>query len=112
MSKAGPIATITIAAASFFGVMMGGILSDRWVLKNSRGRIFTSSIGMSLTIPSLLMLGWGHSVISVIGSAILFGIGFGMFDGNCMPVVCQFVSSKSRATAYGLMNMTGVFLVP
>ena len=38
-----------------------------------------------------------------------FGIGFGMFDANNMPILCQFVSSKYRATAYGLMNMTGVF---
>eukprot|EP00975_Prorocentrum_lima_P057772 12115706-Prorocentrum_lima.AAC.2 len=26
-----------------------------------------------------------------------------------MPILCQFVSSKHRATAYGIMNMTGVF---
>jgi sugar phosphate permease len=26
-----------------------------------------------------------------------------------MPILCQFVSSKHRATAYGLMNMAGVF---
>ncbi|MNF00501.1 hypothetical protein D3C80_1993390 [compost metagenome] len=32
-----------------------------------------------------------------------------MFDANNMPILCQFVSSKYRATAYGLMNMTGVF---
>ena len=32
-----------------------------------------------------------------------------MFDANNMPILCQFVSSRYRATAYGLMNMTGVF---
>jgi len=26
-----------------------------------------------------------------------------------MPILCQFVSSKYRATAYGIMNMVGVF---
>ena len=26
-----------------------------------------------------------------------------------MPILCQFVSAKSRATAYGIMNMAGVF---
>lgn len=31
-----------------------------------------------------------------------------MFDTNNMPILCQFVSSKYRATAYGIMNMTGV----
>ena len=32
-----------------------------------------------------------------------------MFDANNMSLVCQFVQPQYRATAYGLMNMTGVF---
>jgi len=109
MSKAGPLSTITIAASSFLGVIFGGILSDRWVQKNLRGRIYTSAIGLTLTIPALLLIGYGHSLFHVIGAAFFFGFGFGMFDANNMPILCQFVSSKYRATAYGLMNMTGVF---
>jgi ACS family D-galactonate transporter-like MFS transporter len=109
MAKAGPLSTITIAASSFLGVIFGGILSDRWVQKNLRGRIYTSAIGLGLTIPALLFIGFGHSLFAVVGSAFCFGFGFGMFDANNMPILCQFVSSKYRATAYGLMNMTGVF---
>jgi MFS family permease len=109
MTLAGPLSTITIAASSFVGVIFGGILSDRWVQKNLKGRIYTSAIGLSLTIPSLLLLGFGSSLIHVIGAGVCFGIGFGMFDANNMPILCQFVSSKHRATAYGVMNMTGVF---
>jgi MFS transporter, ACS family, D-galactonate transporter len=109
MSKAGPISTITIAASSFIGVIFGGILSDRWVQKNLRGRIYTSAIGLALTIPALLFIGFGHSLFAVIGAAFCFGFGFGMFDANNMPILCQFVSKKNRATAYGLMNMVGVF---
>lgn len=109
MSKAGPLSTITIAASSFLGVIFGGILSDRWVQKNIRGRIYTSAIGLALTIPALLLIGYGHSLFHVIGAAFCFGFGFGMFDANNMPILCQFVSSKYRATAYGLMNMVGVF---
>jgi MFS transporter, ACS family, D-galactonate transporter len=109
MAKAGPISTITIAASSFLGVIFGGILSDRWVQKNIKGRIYTSAIGLGLTIPSLILIGFGHSLFNVIGAAFCFGFGFGMFDANNMPILCQFVSSKYRATAYGLMNMTGVF---
>jgi ACS family D-galactonate transporter-like MFS transporter len=109
MSQAGPLSTITIAASSFVGVMFGGILSDRWVQRNTRGRVYTSAIGLTLTVPSLLLLGFGHSLFNVIGAAVCFGLGFGMFDANNMPIVCQFVSVKYRATAYGMMNMTGVF---
>ena len=109
MSKAGPLSTITIAASSFIGVIFGGVLSDRWVQKNLRGRIYTSAIGLGLTIPALLFIGFGHSLFAVIGAAFCFGFGFGMFDANNMPILCQFVSKKYRATAYGLMNMVGVF---
>jgi len=109
MATAGPLSTITIAASSFIGVIFGGILSDRWVQKNIKGRIYTSAIGLGLTIPSLLLLGFGHSLFHVVGAALCFGLGFGMFDANNMPILCQFVSARYRATAYGLMNMTGVF---
>jgi MFS family permease len=109
MSSAGPLSTITIAASSFLGVIFGGILSDRWVQKNVKGRIYTSAIGLGLTIPALLLVGFGHSLFHIIGAAFCFGFGFGMFDANNMPILCQFVSSKHRATAYGVMNMGGVF---
>ena len=109
MSQAGPISTITIAVSSFIGVIVGGIMSDRWVQHNLRGRVYTGAIGLGLMIPSLLLLGFGHSLVAVVGSGLLFGIGYGMFDTNNMPILCQFVSTKYRGTAYGLMNMTGVF---
>lgn len=109
MSQAGPMATITIAVSSFIGVLLGGILSDKWVRKNIRGRIYTGAIGLSLTIPSLLLLGFGNSIVEVVCAGVLFGIGFGMFDANNMPILCQFVGSNQRATAYGVMNMVGVF---
>lgn len=109
MATAGPLSTITIAVSSFLGVIAGGILSDKWVQKNLKGRIYTSAIGLALTIPSLLLLGFGHTLLHVVGAAVCFGVGFGMFDANNMPILCQFVSAKYRATAYGLMNMVGVF---
>ena len=94
MSQAGPLSTITIAVSSFIGVLTGG---------------YTGAIGLGLTIPSLLLLGFGHSLVAVVGAGLLFGIGYGIFDANNMPILCQFVSAKQRATAYGVMNMTGVF---
>ena len=109
MAKAGPLSTITIAISSFIGVIAGGILSDRWVQKDIRGRIYTSAIGLGLTIPALLFLGIGQTLPAVVGAAVCFGIGFGLFDANNMPILCQIVPKKLRATAYGFMNMVGVF---
>lgn len=109
MSEAGPMSTITIAVSSFLGVIFGGILSDRWVQKNIRGRVYTGAIGLGMTVPALMLLGFSHSITGVVGAGLLFGIGYGIFDANNMPILCQFVSAKNRATAYGIMNMTGVF---
>ena len=109
MSQAGPMSTITIAFSSFVGVLLGGVLSDKWVQRNIRGRIYTSAIGLSMTIPALVLLGFGHSLVSIIGAGLLFGIGYGIWDANNMPILCQIISAKYRATAYGIMNMVGVF---
>ena len=109
MTWAGPLSTITIAAASLFGVLFGGTLSDRWVQRNLRGRVYTSAIGLSLAIPALVFIGMGEGLFPVVAAGFCFGFGFGMFDANNMPILCQFVSRRNRATAYGLMNMTGVF---
>jgi ACS family D-galactonate transporter-like MFS transporter len=108
MDQAGPLATITISFSSLLGVIFGGILSDKWVQKNIKGRVYTSAIGLSLTIPALMLIGFGDSLFHVVSAVLCFGIGYGMFDANNMPIICQFVSSKYRATAYGVLNMTGV----
>jgi MFS family permease len=109
MARAGPLATITIAASSFAGVVIGGLLADRWARRHLRGRIYTSAIGLTLTMPALLCMGLGGGAAAAVGGAAAFGIGFGMFDANNMPILCQFVSPRHRAAAYGLMNMAGVF---
>jgi MFS family permease len=89
MSKAGPLSTITIAASSFLGVIAGGILSDKWVQKNIRGRIYTSAIGLALTIPSLLLIGFGHSLFHVV--ALLFALVLAL--ACLMRIICPYFAS-------------------
>ena len=108
MSQAGPLSTITIAVSSFLGVILGGILSDKWVQKNIRGRVYTGAIGLGCTIPALLLLGFGDNIVAIVGAGLFFGVGYGMFDANNMPILCQFVSVKQRATAYGMKLRYGI----
>lgn len=108
MEQAGPLATMTLAFASLIGVLVGGYISDRWVVKRLKGRIYTGVIGLSLTIPALLLIGYGSELFMIVTGAILFGLGFGIFDVNNMPILCQFVSSRYRATGYGFLNLAGI----
>lgn len=110
MEWAGPMATLTIAVSSFIGVMVGGPMSDRWVKRNVKGRIYTSAIGLAMMIPALVFIGLAHNAWLSILAGLFFGIGYGMFDANNMPILCQFVSSRQRAMAYGFMNSLGVIM--
>jgi MFS family permease len=109
MSLAGPLTTISISLSSLFGVIVGGYFSDKWVQQNIRARIYIGAIGLSLMIPALLLLGYSNSIVVVFAAASMFGFGFGMFDTNNMPILCQFVPANSRATAYGFLNTAGIF---
>ena len=109
MSFAGPLTTISISMSSLCGVIIGGYFSDTWVQKNVRGRIYIGAMGLSLMIPALLLLGYSNSIGLVFVAASLFGFGFGMFDTNNMPILCQFVQGNKRATAYGFLNTAGIF---
>jgi len=109
MAVAGPLTTISISLSSFFGVLIGGALADKWYQSNPKGRMYTSAIGLALTIPSLILLGFGAGFLHIITAAVFFGLGFGMFDTNNMPILCQFVDKNQRATGYGFLNMGGIF---
>lgn len=108
MEQAGPLATIAISFSSLLGVLFGGVLSDRWVQKNIKGRVYTSAIGLCLTIPALLLITYGSSLGHIVLATFCFGFGFGMFDANNMPILCQFVATEHRATAYGILNLGGI----
>jgi hypothetical protein len=43
-----------------------------------------------------------------IGCLALFGLGWGFFDCNNMPILAQIVRPNLRATGYGLMNFVSI----
>jgi len=108
--EAGVSATLWITLASIGGVIIGGALADRWTRQTPRGHIFVSAIGMAVCIPALLGIGYAPSLGVAIAFLILFGLGWGFFDTNNMPILCQIVRPELRATGYGLMNMASITL--
>jgi len=106
--KAGINATLWITLASMVGVILGGVLADRWMRVSDRGRIFTSALGMALMVPALLGVGCAPTLAVAIIFLIVFGLGWGLFDCNNMPILCQIVRPELRATGYGLMNLVSI----
>jgi hypothetical protein len=73
-----------------------------------RGRIFTSALGMMLFLPALFCVGNAATLGMAIAGLVVFGLGWGFFDCNNMPILCQVTSARWRATGYGLMNLVSI----
>lgn len=106
--KAGVSAILYVQLASIAGVLIGGTLADYWMRRSVRGRIYTSAIGMSLFLPALFGVGNASTLNIAIAGLILFGFGWGFFDCNNMPILCQIVRPEWRATGYGVMNLVSI----
>jgi sugar phosphate permease len=108
---AGVSATLYWQVAAIVGALIGGWTADRWMRRSQRGRIYTSAFGMSLIVPAMFGVGYapetGQLWVAVAFLA-LFGLGWGFFDSNNMPILCQIVRPALRATGYGIMNLVSI----
>ncbi len=106
--QAGMTATLWVSLASLGGALLGGWLADLWMRRHLRGRTFISAIGMSLLIPALFGISHAESILTAALILTVFGLGWGFFDCNNMPILCQIVRPELRATGYGLMNLVSI----
>jgi MFS family permease len=105
---AGLSATGYIQIASLVGVVVGGLVADSWMRRRQTGRILTSASGVLVLSLALLGIGYAWNLGAAIGFMILFGLGWGFFDCNNMPILCQIVRPEYRATGYGFLNLVAI----
>ncbi len=108
---AGVSATLYWQLAAMVGAVVGGWLADRWMQRTERGRIHVSAIGMAMIVPAMFGVGYAPQtgVLWVaIAFLLLFGLGWGFFDANNMPILCQVARPELRATGYGIMNFVSI----
>ncbi|MDZ7636861.1 MAG: MFS transporter [Bryobacterales bacterium] len=109
--QAGVSATLYWMLSAAAAAILGGWMADRWMRRTERGRIYTSAIGMALIVVAMAGVGispqTGYLGVAI-ASLIVFGLGFGLFDTNNMPILCQIVRPPLRASGYGIMNMVSI----
>jgi MFS family permease len=105
---AGVFAVLPVQVASLVGVGLGGWAADAWMRRSGRGRIFVSALGTTLFLPALFGVGLSERLGLSVAFLALYGIGWGFFDGNNMPILAQIVRPRLRSTGYGLMNLASI----
>jgi MFS family permease len=106
---AGFSATAYIQVGSVGGILLGGILADRWGTRSTRSRLLTQAGGLALAAPFLCIVGLTGSGWVLLAALTIFGVGRGSYDCSCMPVLSQIASPELRATGYGVFNFVGTF---
>lgn len=105
---AGIAAVLSWQLPAVGAAILSGWLADRWVRRTPRGRVYASAIGTGLMVPAIAGVGLAPNVWVAVAFLALFGIGWGFFDGNNMPILSQLVKPNLRATGYGLMNLVSI----
>jgi MFS family permease len=106
--QAGVSATLYWQVAAIGGAAVGGWWADRWSSHSIRARIYVSAVGMGLIVPAIFGVGNAASLGVAVAFLVLFGVGWGFFDGNNMPILSQIVRPRLRATGYGIMNLVSI----
>ena len=102
---AGIYATAYLYPASVVGLILGGVLADRWSKKNKRGRMFVPAIGLAIAAPMVFFAGEMSVVWIAIVLFILYAVNKAFSDTNMMPILSTIADPGSRATGYGVLNL-------
>jgi MFS transporter, Spinster family, sphingosine-1-phosphate transporter len=104
LGEAGISATLYIQIGSFAGVILGGLIADRWSRSNIRSRLYVVVIGFSIGAPFLFLMSSTPIFSIAILGMIFYGLARGFTDANIMPIICQIIDERYIATGYGFLN--------
>jgi MFS transporter, Spinster family, sphingosine-1-phosphate transporter len=110
LGEAGISATGYVQVGSFIGVVVGGILADRWFRTNNRSRLYVVIIGFTVGAPFLFLMSSTSIFGIAIAGMVVYGLARGFNDANLMPILCQIVDSRYIATGYGFLNFLSTII--
>ena len=94
---------------AFAGVMIGGTIADRIVIKRKSGanRLWLQVTGILLAAPCVALMGISQNMIIVCISLAGFGLFRGLFECATYPVLYDVISSKYYSLSSAIMILFG-----
>ncbi|MBR6588481.1 MAG: MFS transporter [Kiritimatiellae bacterium] len=94
---------------AFGAILVGGVLTDRFVAKMPRFRLGFQIAALLLGAPMLLWIGLSQSFVTLLVAASAYGVFRGFFEVNTHASLFDVVPPQFRSTAVGLLNMIAFF---
>ena len=94
---------------AFGAILLGGIVTDRFVARMPRFRLGFQIIALLCGAPMLLWIGFSHSFAALLAAASAYGVFRGFFEVNTHASLFDVVPPQFRSTAVGLLNMIAFF---
>ena len=107
LAHAGFSSTVYLQTASISGVLLGGVLADRFAAHHVGGRQIIQATGLLMGVPFLFLTGWSLSMAGLIAGMIGFGFFKGMYDANIWASLYDVIPVERRGVAAGTMNSLG-----
>jgi MFS family permease len=104
LGEAGISATGYMQIGSFAGILIGGLVADRWSKTNARSRLYVVIIGFTIGAPFLFLMASTQLLVLAIAAMVIYGLARGFNDANLMPILCQVIDNRYIATGYGFLN--------
>ncbi len=103
-SVAGVYSTGYFHTASLVGVIVGGLLADRWSRRHPKGRILVSMLGLSIAAPAVFLASSTETLYPALAGFMVFAFFRVFLDANMMPILTLLIDRRYLATGYGILN--------
>lgn len=107
LAHAGFSSTAYLQMASVTGVLLGGVLADKFAVRRVGGRQIIQAFGLLMGVPFLFLTGWSLTMAGLIVGMIGFGFFKGMYDANIWASLYDVIPVERRGVAAGTMNSLG-----
>ena len=94
---------------AFGAILLGGVITDRFVKRMPRFRLGFQVLALLCGAPMLAWIGLAPSFAGLLVAASAYGVFRGFFEVNTHASLFDVVSPEHRSTAVGLLNMIAFF---
>jgi len=95
---------------AFAAIIVGGMVTDRFVKRMPRFRLGFQAVSMVCGVPCLLAVGWAPSAAAMVVMSAAYGVFRGSFEVNTHASLFDVMPARYRSTSVGIFTVFAFFV--